>query len=50
MMLSGSYSVRFRKDGYLEELQLGVSITDGNLTTLNVQMSPMAPPPPPPMP
>lgn len=47
---AGSYSVRFRKDGYMEELQLGVTITDGVLTTLNVQMRPMVPPPPPPMP
>lgn len=35
---AGSYSVRFRKDGYLEELKLGVVITDGVLTTLDVQM------------
>lgn len=42
---AGSYSVRFRKDGYLEELKLGVAVTDGVLTTLDVQMKSMMMPP-----
>lgn len=42
---AGSYSVRFRKDGYMEELKLGVAVTDGILTTLDVQMKRMMPTP-----
>jgi hypothetical protein len=42
---AGTYSVRFRKDGYMEELKLGVVIANGVLTTLDVEMNPMAPPP-----
>lgn len=46
VMPAGSYNVRFRKDGFLEELRLGINITDGVLTTLDVQMRRMMPPMP----
>jgi hypothetical protein len=43
---AGSYNVRFRKVGFLEELRMGINITDGVLTTLNVQLRSMMPPTP----
>ena len=42
---AGTYTVRFRKDGYEEVQQLGVVITDGVLSTLDVQMRRVPPMP-----
>jgi len=45
-MPAGTYTVRFRKDGFMEELRTGITITDGVLTTLDVQMKRVMPPMP----
>ncbi len=46
LLPAGTYTVRFRKAGYMEYFQNGVSITTGTLTTLDVQLKPMMPPVP----
>jgi len=45
-MPAGSYTVRFRKDGFMEELRMGITITDGVITTLDVEMRRVVPPMP----
>ncbi len=46
LLPAGTYTLRYRKAGYMEYFQYGVSITQGNLTTLDVQLKKMMPPPP----
>jgi hypothetical protein len=46
LLPAGTYTLRYRKAGYLEYVQYGVSITEGNLTTLDVRLKTMMPPPP----
>jgi hypothetical protein len=46
VMPAGLYTVRFRKDGFMEELRMGITITDGVLTTLDVEMRRVVPPMP----
>lgn len=43
--VAGSYNIRFRKEGYLEQI-LPITITDGQITELNVQLEADKPPMP----